>query len=221
MDPSPHRGAPSHPLSDDNDNDSTSNSNDQNHHRVRFAEGEPQASYRIYQPSSRPSVVTASSAALPSAAPPAVYWDGDDDRDSNRASLAGYTFYREGTPPPPEYENPEKRLGYGGPPPVPGAEGSTAGGGTIASDRDFSQGPLNQGGHSNWSVADSTDAFPARARRISWTIIAVGVLILIAVAVGVGVGLGVGLPKGEGPAVEATGPSRSVELIHVYPLIDI
>jgi hypothetical protein len=144
-----------------------------------------------------------------------VYWDGDDDRDSNHASLAGYTFYREGTPPPPEYEPPEKQSGYGGPPPVPGAEGSTAGGGTIGSDRGFAPAPPNQGGNSTWSLAGSNDAFPARTRRISWAIIAIGVVIFIAVVVGVGVGLGIGLTKSQGPAAAAASSSRSVMPIYV------
>ncbi|KAK4151105.1 hypothetical protein C8A00DRAFT_17445 [Chaetomidium leptoderma] len=210
MDPSPHRGSPPHPPSANQNNDSSNNDQHQhqhqhqNQHRVRFAEGEPQASYKISQPTpKRDNPATGKS----STAQPAVYWD---DRD-NEANFEAYTFYREGTPTPPEYETPEKRSGHEGgglAPPV--AESSTIGGGTIGSDRDFGLGSHNNQGHaSNWSLADSNDMSRATKKRVLWIIIAVGVLILI--GVGVGVGLGVGLAKGKGPAAEPVeGPSSSL-----------
>ncbi|KAK4096368.1 hypothetical protein N658DRAFT_436256 [Parathielavia hyrcaniae] len=217
MDPSPHRGAPSRPLPGDN-NDSI---NDLVPPRVRFAEGTPQAvSYKTYQSSSRPdspSAATASSAALrpgpgprPAPSQPAVYWDGDDDRDSD-ISPAGYTFYREGTPPPPEYEALEKHRGYGGAVPPATTEGSTAGGGTISSDRAFTPAVLSQGQTSNWSLATSNDgASPITKKRVLWVLIAAGVLIIIGVAVGVGVGLGLGLSRTQGSAAEPAVSSSSV-----------
>ena len=208
MDPSPPRGSPSRPLPSNHD----SNTNDQNqHHRVRFAEGEPQASYKIYQPTPKRQRPPAAASA---AAGPAVYWDNkgggkEADRESD-ANRAGYTFYREGTPTPPDYEAPEKgRGGRGLAAPV--TEGSTAGGGTINSDRDLLPAPLDRSEIGNWSLADSNDMSPRTKKRVLWTIIAVGVFILIGIAVGVGVGLGVGLQKGEGPMAEPAGePSRSV-----------
>jgi hypothetical protein len=143
-----------------------------------------------------------------------VYWDNkgggkEADRESD-ANLAGYTFYREGTPTPPDYETPEKgRGGRGLAAPV--AEGSTAGGGTINSDRDLLPGPLEQNEMGNWSLADSNEMSPRTKKRVLWIIIAVGVFVLIGIAVGVGVGLGVGLQNGEGPMAEPAGESsRSV-----------
>lgn len=206
MDPSPIRGSPSHPLPSNHD---SSNNSDHNQHRVRFAEGEPQASYQIRQPTARRE---RPSRTAPSAAQPALYWDEREfDRESD-ANLAGYTFYREGTPTPPEYESSEKRLGdgAGGGLAAPVAESSTAAGGTVASDRGFNLGHPDQGEAGNWSLADSNEVSPVTRRRLLWAIIAIGLLILIGIAVGVGVGLGVS--KGEGPAAESVqGTSRSVK----------
>jgi hypothetical protein len=194
MDPSAHRGSTSHTLPSSHDG----SNNDQTQPRVRFAEGEPQASYKIYQPTPRRERPPP---AASSAAQPAVYWDnkGGNDREIDResdANLAGYTFYREGTPTPPDYEAPEKRLGHGGGLPAPGGETSTAGGGTIRSDGD-------------WSLADNNDVSPARKKRVLWAIIAAVVLIVIAL----GVGLGVGLSQGKGAAADPVqAPSRFVKL---------
>jgi len=204
MDPSPHRGAPSHPHH--KHNDSANSSSDQNQHRVRFAEGEPQATYTIHQPTPRRERAAAAPSA--SSTQPAVYWDErrpdrDIDRESD-ANLAGYTFYREGTPTPPDYETPEKRLGhhghggFGG----PIAESSTIGGGTIGSERDFNLGHHNDNG--NWSVAGSNGKSPSARKRTLWISIAVGILLLIGIAVGVGVGVSLNMSKGRAPAVEAT-----------------
>ncbi|KAH6854762.1 hypothetical protein B0I37DRAFT_39150 [Chaetomium sp. MPI-CAGE-AT-0009] len=207
MDPSaPKGGSPSHPLPGDHG----TKDSDHNQHRVRFAQGEPQASYTIYQPT--PSREQ-SHAAASVAAPPAVYWDNkkhDSDRESD-ANLAGYTFYREGTPPPPDYEGPEKRLGRGGGPAAPIGESSTVGGGTIRSDGGHSIGPLNPLDTTNWSLAHGNDPPPAKRKKVLWAIIAAGVLIIIALAVGLGVGLGVGLRKEKGPSADAVEqPSSSI-----------
>jgi hypothetical protein len=143
-----------------------------------------------------------------------VYWDNKKHNDSDResdANLAGYTFYREGTPPPPDYEGPGKRSGRGGPATVIG-ESSTVGGGTIRSDADYSIGPLNPL-DTNWSQNDGNSIPPAKRKKVRWAIIAAGVLIIIAIAVGLGVGLGVGLPKQKGAHTDAVEqPSRCVKL---------
>ena len=210
MDPAPHRGSPSQPQPT-TDNHIHNNITDQNQHRVRFAEGEPQATYTVHQPTSRRGT---SPAATASAAQPSVFWDerGGPDRDIDResdANLAGYTFYREGTPTPPDYESPEKRMGYHAHGPI--AENSTIGGGTAGSDRDFNLGPLHhQDDRANWSVADSNEMSPAARKRTRWVLIALGIFVLVGVAVGVG--LGVGLSKGKGAVAAAVQtPSRSVK----------
>ncbi|KAK4039733.1 hypothetical protein C8A01DRAFT_36268 [Parachaetomium inaequale] len=193
MDPSAHGGSPSHPLPSSHD---SNNNNDHSQLRVRFAEGEPQASYKIYQPTPRRERPPP---AASSAAQPAVYWDnkGGNDREIHResdANLAGYTFYREGTPTPPDHEAPEKRLGHGKGLAAPVTDTSTAGGGTIRSDGD-------------WSLADSNDVSPARKKRVLWAIIAAVVLIVVAL----GVGLGVGLSQGKAAAADPVqAPSSSL-----------
>lgn len=205
MDPSPHRGAPSRPHH--KHNDSANSSNDQNQHRVRFAEGEPQATYTIHQPTPRRE--RAAAAPSSSTTQPAVYWDErgpdrDIDRDSD-ANLAGYTFYREGTPTPPDYETPEKRLGHhghGGGFGGPIAENSTIGGGTIGSERDFNLGHHNDNG--NWSGNGSHGKPFSAKKRTLWISIAVGVLLLIGIAVGVGVGVSLNMSKGKAPAGGST-----------------
>ncbi|KAL2160987.1 hypothetical protein VTH06DRAFT_8699 [Thermothelomyces fergusii] len=200
MDPSAHRGSPSHPLPNSH-NDRYS---DYNLQTARFARPEPPASFGFFQPTRRHD---RSSAVPSSAALPSVYWDSkknseEVDRESD-ANLAGYTFYREPTPPPPECEDPEKRVGHGRPRPAIFTDSSTVGGGTIRSDGDHSQRPLNHGEAAGWGgVADHNSRVisPAARRKALW---AAGALILIAVAVGVGVGLGVGL-KAKGGATEPT-----------------
>ncbi|AEO54540.1 hypothetical protein MYCTH_2297208 [Thermothelomyces thermophilus ATCC 42464] len=211
MDPSAHRGSPSHPLPRSHDD----GNNDDNLQTVHFAGPESLASSRIYQPTARRdrSPAAASSAALPS-----VYWDNkknnrevDGESDAN---LAGYTFYREPTPTPPEDESPEKSVGHGGPRPAAFTDSSTAGGGTIRSDGEYSQRPLNLGGAAGWSVDAGSNSLvisPAARKKALWGIFAVGALILIGVAVGVGVGLGVGLKAKGGAAAEPTDtPSSSI-----------
>ncbi len=198
-------------------NSNSSNTSDLNHHRVRFAEGEPQATYTVHHQSTSRRTRPAAAAVQPP-----VYWDErDPDRDIDRdsdANLAGYTFYREGTPTPPDYEAPEKRNGYhghshgaslGG----PIGENSTIGGGTAESDREFNLGPRHPGDAGNWSVADSNDMSPATRKRMLWVLVIVGIIILV--GVGVGVGLGVGLSKGKGTSAKsAEVTSRSVTLCH-------
>jgi hypothetical protein len=118
-----------------------------------------------------------------------VYWD---DRDET--NLDQYTFYREGTPPPSDYEIHEKTLGHGDLN-APVAESSAASGGVGGSER-------------NWSLTDSNDLGPTTKNRAFWIKVAVAVLIVIGIAVGLGAGLGVGLSRPS--AQPAQQPSRSV-----------
>ncbi|KAL2153816.1 hypothetical protein VTH82DRAFT_2491 [Thermothelomyces myriococcoides] len=210
MDPSAHRGSPSRPLQSrhrDNKND------EENQQRSRFSRTETLAGFRIYQPSRRRdrSPAAASSAALPS-----VYWDNKKNKEidgESDANLAGYTFYREPTPTPPEFEDSEKRVGHGGPRLAAFTDSSTAGGGTIRSDGDHSQRPLNLGGAAGWNGGADNNSIaisPRTKKKALWGIFAIGALVLIGVAVGVGVGLGIGL-KAKGETVKPTDiPSSSI-----------
>lgn len=203
MDPSHRKGSPSQPQSHsaDHNHQNSSNIDDSPHHRVRFAEEVPELSQKkIHHPV--PVRRAAPSAKAEPAATPAVYWD---DRETD-ANFEQYTFYREGTPTPPEDEGHEKVLGHG----APVAEGSAASGGVGGSDRDFNLGPRGNGEAGNWSLGGSTDLSTVTRKRAFWGMVVAGVVVLIGIAVGVGVGLGVGLSKGQGgqPGEE---PSRSVE----------
>ncbi|KAK4247715.1 hypothetical protein C7999DRAFT_14303 [Corynascus novoguineensis] len=218
MDPSAPRGSPSRPLpsshDSNNNNNNNSSSEDHSQQRVRFSATDSRVSSRFYQPTLRRdrSPAAASSAALPS-----VYWDNkknnrDIDVESD-ANLAGYTFYREPTPPPPENEASEKRFGHGGSRLAAFTDSSTAGGGTIRSDGDYSHRPLNTADTANWSAAAEDESIPPRMRKkVLWATIVAGVLILIGVAVGVGVGLGVGLKAsgGEAEPINTNTPSSTI-----------
>ncbi|SPQ19187.1 d01851cc-64ce-4463-ba05-69fda98c4928 [Thermothielavioides terrestris] len=208
MDPSPPRGSPSHPHSSNDDN--INDDGEQSQPRVRFAEGEPQASYRIYQPTprrERPATATTGSTDQQ----PAVYWDDRENDQENDPNLQAYTFYREGTPTPPEYESHEKALGPGPGLGAPVAESSTLGGGTIGSDGDLNVRARSQGETSHWSLPNSRETSVVGGKRMFRTVIAIGVLVLLCVALGLGVGLGVGLSQQKSAVVESVpGPSSSL-----------
>ncbi|KAH6630599.1 hypothetical protein B0J18DRAFT_106363 [Chaetomium sp. MPI-SDFR-AT-0129] len=229
MDRAAHRGAPSHrPFSN------TSSNHDRNHQhnnsfidqqRVRFAEGGSDTSSqgpKVYQPTPRRASsaavsVVASSAALP------VYWDdkgngrgGDQGSDAN---LAGYTFYRERTPTPPDHDGSEKRRHHGGGagslvPPGSGIETSTAGGGTIRSDGtstvggDYSMRRLHLTDGASWGYPDNNNnRTPLKKTRRFWVVVVIGILMLI--GIGLGVGLALGLPRDHDAAVGSPASSNS------------
>ncbi|KAK4170435.1 hypothetical protein QBC43DRAFT_6030 [Cladorrhinum sp. PSN259] len=163
-----------------------------NNQRVRFAEGKPEPDSTTLQPVprvSRPSQPAA--APLPPPPGPAVYWDDRDvDRESvaytaNTAQLEQYTFYREPTPPPADYDVPEKHPGRGIAAGGPIVGSSSLGG--AGSDRNI---PHNE--TSNWSLADSREGPSKGKKRLFWIILAIGILMIIGVAVGVGVGVSMG-----------------------------
>lgn len=203
MDPSQHRGPPSHlQPRDHRGNGTSSNNHDNSNPRVRFAEEDAEPSRKVYQPTPRHQKLPAAA----SSATPAVYWD---DRD-NDANLAQYTFYREGTPTPPELEGERNDFGHGRPLDASVASSSAAGGGAAAgSEHEYNNGPVSLGGT---SVSDSNGnprMSPTKKKKIIRAIIVIGVLIIIGIAVGVGVGLGVGLANR--PAEQqAGGASRSI-----------
>ncbi|KAL2024270.1 hypothetical protein VTK56DRAFT_9426 [Thermocarpiscus australiensis] len=195
MDPSQHRGSPRLPHQHAADHGSSDN--DQNHQRVRFAEEAPAPSDEIHRPTPRREKPPD---AEPSSPTPAVYWD---DRD-NDANLEEYTFYREGTPTPPEYESQEKGLGHARlATPIAGSSATGVG-----SDRAFNLRPFSRDDTGKGSLADSRDMSPATKKRVFWIVIAIGALVLIGIAVGLGVGLGVGRSKesADGPAEVGSSP---------------
>ena len=194
MDPLKHRGTPSHPHPRAH---KSNNSNETNHQRVRFAEEEePEpSSSKLHQPTpTRPTP----SAATSTGVAPDVYWDDRESRDPD-ANLAQYTFYREGTPTPPEHDSQDRGLGHGGLA-APVAESSAGGGGGFGSGADaFNH---SQGGT---SLAESKKMAPATKKKMIRALIVVGVLIIVGIAVGVGAGFGVKLSrKGSEEVVEGS-----------------
>ncbi|KAL2260666.1 hypothetical protein VTK26DRAFT_5251 [Humicola hyalothermophila] len=201
MDPSQHRGPPAHTLPIDQQRSNDSSNDHGVSHRVRFAEEAPEPGSRIHQPSPRPERAPAATA---STAATAVYWD---DRD-NDVDLDQYTFYREGTPTPPELESKQNETGRAGlDPPV--ASGSTrAGAVAAAGDHEHNRGPLSLGGAGVSDRNGGAGMSPATKKKLIRAVIIVGVLIIIGIAVGVGAGLGVGLAN-RPTNQQAEGPSSS------------
>lgn len=128
---------------------------------------------------------------------PSVFWADDrtEDRDpDNDANLSHYTFYREGTPTPPEYDEREKSpFGYGIAVGGPGSEAVEAAQGDdgmfppqemVREDED----------ERSRSSGESQDSESGARKRHRWLVILVAALFVI-VPVSVGVGLGVGLNK--------------------------
>lgn len=166
--------------------------------RVRFAEEEP--GLEVYQPDKK-------TKAGPSAADnaPEVYWADDD---INEANASQYTFYREGTPTPPEYEEHEKGgYGFGA-----SAAGSAAvGAGASTSNRGgnfvnihFDPPPGSAG------AEDGGSGKPRRGwRKRRWVALALALLFVI-LPITLGVGLGVGLKNRWSGSPAPAPASRSV-----------
>lgn len=222
MDRAAHRGAP-HPFSNSSNHDRSHHNNSFIDQRVRFAEGgDSSQGPKVYQPTPRRASSAAVSAVASSAALP-VYWDdkgtGREGDQGSDANLAGYTFYRERTPTPPEYEGSEKRHHGGGRgslvPPGSGIETSTVGGGTIRSHDtstaggDYSMRRLHLTDGASWGHPDNNNRTPLKKTRRFWVVVVIGILMLI--GIGLGVGLALGLPKNHEATADAAGPpARSV-----------
>jgi len=180
MEPAQHQGSSSQSL--------------QNGSRVRFAEEEP-------GPEAVPSQSTLRAhEKAPVETAPEVYWA--DDR-SDGANLSQYTFYREGTPTPPDYEEGHKReLGYGA--------GAVAGG-SKSRMGDF---PPDQHGHGgeDWSSTSSGQVVCGVRKSAFWTIIGLLILFFIALALGVGLGVGLNSSRTEAPPPTPSSTSRSVKV---------
>lgn len=197
-----------------------SSHNQQQHHhhqrqgsRVRFAEEEP--GLEVYHPQPQPARSHNQArfgAATPAATStadtaPEVYWADDNDNDPNASK---YTFYRESTPTPPEYdEQHEKGTGFafGG-----GAAGlGTAGvAGQGIADVFPARGNGGPGsGSLRGSHSDDDGVSPSKRRKFRRVIILFVVLFVIT-PIAVGTGLGVGLKKPGSAA--AQGASRFVSL---------
>ncbi|KAK4218906.1 hypothetical protein QBC37DRAFT_164662 [Rhypophila decipiens] len=175
---------------------SSSQSLPNNNSRVRFAEEDPGLeAVQSQQPilKSREDIPPGAVVAQSSSAPE-VYWA--DDRE-NEANLSQYTFLREPTPPPPDYdERHRKEYGYA----------AAVSGGRASRMEDGRAYPAD--GHGDdWSSTSSTRVVCGIRKRAFWIIIAVVVLFFIALALGVG--LGVGLTKGNAPPTPTSTSSSS------------
>lgn len=174
--------------------------------RVRFAEEEP--GLEVYPPDKK-------TKAGPSAADnaPEVYWADDDINDANASQ---YTFYREGTPTPPEYEEQEKG-GYGfgasGAGLAASGTGAAAAAGAATSSRGgnyvnihFDPPPGSAG------AEDGGSDKPRRGwRKRRWVALAL-LLLFVILPITLGVGLGVGLKnRSSGSAAPAS------RFVHVIP----
>lgn len=192
--------------------------------RVRFAEEQP--GLEVYQPPppAKATRETISPDVSPDVSPntsPDVYWVDERDNDAN---LAKYTFYREGTPTPPEYAENEKSAGGAAgriPPPVAPGRPPAA-----RHDSGIPGGfpPFDPAGDSDGSLAESLDDEPPR-RKFPWLIMLGVALLVIAIVVGVGVGVGVATkrqsvnaeaassgtasPNASGPTVTTSAPSTT------------
>ncbi|KAH7634682.1 hypothetical protein B0T09DRAFT_10021 [Sordaria sp. MPI-SDFR-AT-0083] len=156
---------------------------------VRFTEEQP--THHIYQPQPRRS--------SPRTSPthgkaPDVYWADDDREDDRRNTIisnnpddAQYTFFREGTPTPPEYnDGHEKGLA---------AERAAAGGtvaGSYAASRSTVGGSLPPAEESRGCMGKYQQRWGLR-RGVLWAILIA--VILLVIVLPLGVGLGVGLSK--------------------------
>ncbi|KAK3330709.1 hypothetical protein B0H66DRAFT_72746 [Apodospora peruviana] len=189
-----------------------------NNSRVRFAEEEQQPGPEaIVQPT--PHLRLREKASSPAAAvestAPEVYWaPDDDDRTNDDRNLSKYTFYREGTPTPPEYDEGHHRkeaLGYGGA--TGGFDSSGNGSGDMGGGAQSYFPPFNptgppRGADDEWSTASSDDPGMCGIRKSAfWTII--GVIVLFLIALALGVGLGVGLARTGAPPQSASSSSNS------------
>lgn len=177
--------------------------------RVRFAEEEPEPGLEVYHPQpvrkargNIPPVVASTAAASPEPATdkgPDVYWADDNENDPNASK---YTFYREGTPTPPEYEEHVEKGGFGGfaaatsshRPPTP----PIATRGTPGIFPPFDPGRENDGLSSDGSQYEEIPA--SKKRKYRWVIILLASLfIIVPIAVGTGVGVGLRKPSSLGP----------------------
>ncbi|KAK3363233.1 hypothetical protein B0T25DRAFT_33064 [Lasiosphaeria hispida] len=173
------------------------------HSRVRFAEEEP--GLEVYHP---PAAKPREKAPVENA--PEVYWA--DDRE-NEANLSHYTFYREDTPTPPEFDDREKAVGYGAATAVVADRAAAAGG---RGHGNFSQ--FDTSGASSGSLGESQDGQPRINRKRLWVIVAIVLLCVTAIAVGVGVGVGkTKRTSSDAPAAAAAAASTSSVSIRASP----
>ncbi|KAK5656427.1 hypothetical protein OQA88_4808 [Cercophora sp. LCS_1] len=185
--------------------------------RVRFAEEEP--GLEVYQPDKKTKGGTAADNA------PEVYWAEDDINDANASQ---YTFYREGTPTPPEYEEHvnEKGGGYGFGASAAGvaAAGAGAGAGAGSGAGFGSAAATSRGGNfvnlhfdpppGSAGAEDGGSEKPRRSwRKRRWVVLAL-VLLFFILPITLGVGLGVGLKNrsaGSAPATSASSDASNLD----------
>ncbi|KAK3941968.1 hypothetical protein QBC46DRAFT_87249 [Diplogelasinospora grovesii] len=211
--------------------------------RLRFAEDELGLEEVSHHPSPQPVLpsierkgaavpVPIGAAAVPAAVPaeteaPEVYW-ADDVTDADANLEAQYTFYREGTPTPPESASDREKagegashgeggvaalgqssvaaefagFGFGFDPPA--AEGSNWSRGSSGS----GSGGGGGGGGSNSNSNSSHGNICGLSKRAFWPLVAVLALLVVGLAVGVGVGISLSRKTSEA-ATTATTPTPS------------
>ncbi|KAK4454717.1 hypothetical protein QBC34DRAFT_139557 [Podospora aff. communis PSN243] len=169
--------------------------------RVRFAEEEEEPGLEVLEApkgldgAEKGRASSAARAGVGAASAPEVYWapDGDD----NDPESAKYTFYREGTPTPPEYEDDHvEKAGFGhargshGAVPVLAAAAIARAATARASlpDHGHASPTYNSGG----GMEEGQDGEPQSTRK-RWALLIGIALVLIAIPIAIGVGLGVGL----------------------------
>lgn len=167
---------------------------------VRFTEEQP--THHIYQ--SQPRRTSPRNSPTHGKAPE-VYWADDDDRDGRRDTIISnnpadgqYTFFREGSPTPPEY-NDEHEKGLA----VDRAAAGSAAAGSYAT-RSTVGGSLPPVEDSRGCIGRYQQKWGMR-RGVFWAIIIAAILLVIVLPLGVG--LGVGLSKSSKSS--ATDPSPS------------
>ncbi|KAK0656221.1 hypothetical protein B0T16DRAFT_31520 [Cercophora newfieldiana] len=166
--------------------------------RVRFAEEEAEPGLEVVEPTKGlddGEKRRAGGGAGAGSTAPEVYWADDNDPDG-----AKYTFYREGTPTPPEYEDdhvPEKaayghgRGSHGAMPILAAAAMARAATARASLPGNGGASPTFESGGSG-GAAESQDGDPASRRKYRLTVLIIA-LLLIALPISIGVGLGVGL----------------------------
>lgn len=191
--------------------------------RVRFAEEEEEPGLEVFEPAKdgEKAALRETGAEASAGTAPEVYWADDNDPEA-----AKYTFYREGTPTPPEYEDDHTHekatLDHGrgshGAVPIFAAAAAARAATARAS---LPTPPLDS---TRGSVAESQDEEPSSRRKYRWGVLVV-ILLLIAIPIAIGVGVAVGLKNkslaSAGPAAAAASSSRFVPSsnVHMFPRV--
>ena len=192
--------------------------------RVRFAEEEAEPGLEVVDPGKDAEAgdKAAGKADARAGTAPEVYW-ADEDNDPESAK---YTFYREGTPTPPEEEHRDyEKSGFGG-----GYGGQARGAVSVMAaaalaraataraslplppnrEMDGGSPPFVLGGSDGaLSMMDGPDPEPGPRRRTRWIVLTI-IALLVAIPIGVGVGLAFGLRNQSTSGASSAAVSRFV-----------